>query len=226
MFAKRRFLLGSLSLTCLPSVDFHWEVCLLGTSLRPCRARLSMSLSVGSIIMPEVDMLVLYSSAIFTSLRVGSDHLCCFPCWLQVDQPHYTFCPSMPSFPLLLRELAGWKVPFFWLVYTWTGIMLVITTKLRKAIPMVDANASTALNYTLLVHGSTSSSVLSLLWGVGKFGKTFILVCLCLSLLVILVFCWLPHHCPFLELGPFTQAFSVLTCYTLIWLGHSRYRVS
>jgi hypothetical protein len=113
MFAKRRFLLGSLSLTCLPSVDFHWEVCLLGTSLRPCRARLSMSLSVGSIIMPEVDMLVLYSSAIFTSLRVGSDHLCCFPCWLQVDQPHYTFCPSMPSFPLLLRELAGWKVPFF-----------------------------------------------------------------------------------------------------------------
>jgi len=40
----------------------------------------------------------------FYIVRVGSDHLCCFPCWLPVDQPYFTLCPStMPSVPLFLR---------------------------------------------------------------------------------------------------------------------------
>ena len=53
-------------LTCLPSVDFHWGVRLLGSS-NPYLARLSMFLSVDSILMPEVDkVLVSYSSAIIT----------------------------------------------------------------------------------------------------------------------------------------------------------------
>ena len=56
----------TLSLICLPSVDFHWGVCLLKFS-HPCRARLFMFLSVGSILMPEVEiLLVLYYSAHFT----------------------------------------------------------------------------------------------------------------------------------------------------------------
>jgi len=70
----------TLSLTCLPRVDFHCGVCLLGSS-DPCRVRLSMFLPVGSTLIPKVDIvLVSYSSAIFTYLvRVGSDHLCSFP---------------------------------------------------------------------------------------------------------------------------------------------------
>jgi hypothetical protein len=34
-------------------------------------------------------------------------------------------------------------------------------------------------------------------------------VCVCVSLLVLLIFGWLPHRCPFPELGPFTQTVSV-----------------
>jgi hypothetical protein len=63
-------------------------------------------------------------------------------------------CPSMPNFPLLLmiREvLAGWTVPSFGLVCTWAGIMIVVTTKLHKVIPLVRADACAALKHTLLV---------------------------------------------------------------------------
>ena len=76
--------------------------------------------------------LVLFSQ--FNVVMVGSDHLCCFPCWLPVDQPYFALCPSMPSFPLFLREvLAGWTVPFFRSVRTWAGIMVVVTAKLHNA---------------------------------------------------------------------------------------------
>ena len=37
-------------------------------------------------------------------------------------------------------------------------------------------------------------------------------------LVLLLIFGWLPNHCPFLELGPCTQTFSFSLCYTLIWL--------
>ena len=49
-----------------------------------------------------------------------------------------------------------------------------------------------------------------------------ILVLVCLSLLVLLIFGWLPRHCPFPELGPLTQTFSVSSCYALIWLGEEK----
>jgi hypothetical protein len=51
---------------------------------------------------------------------------------------------------------------------------------------------------------------------------------LCLSLLVLLIFGWLPHHCPFLKLGTFTQTFSVSLWYMLLCLGGdiTGYRVS
>jgi hypothetical protein len=62
-------------------------------------------------LMLEVDTVLFpYSSAIFTLL--GSDHLCCFLCWLPIDQPYFALCLSMPSFLLFLREvLADWTVP-------------------------------------------------------------------------------------------------------------------
>jgi hypothetical protein len=40
----------------------------------------------------------------FYVIRVGSGHLCCFPCRPPIDQPYFALCPSMPDFPLLLRE--------------------------------------------------------------------------------------------------------------------------
>jgi len=44
-----------------------------------------------------------------------------------------------------------------------------------------------------------------------------ILVYSCLSLLDLLIFGWLPHHCPFPELGPFTQTFlAYLSRHTVI----------
>jgi hypothetical protein len=67
-----------------------------------------------------------------------------------------------------------------------------------------------ASQWSLLLQFCISTPVRSLL----------ILVCVCLSLLVLLlIFSWLPHHCSFPELGPFTRAFLVSSCYTLIWLG-------
>jgi len=36
---------------------------------------------------------------------------------------------------------------------------------------------------------------------------------------VLLIFGWLPHHWPFPALGPFARTVSVLSRYTLIWLG-------
>jgi hypothetical protein len=65
-----------------------------------------MFLSGGSFLTPEVDtLLVSSSSAIFTILSVGSDHLCYFPCWFPVDQHCIALCLSMPSVLLLLREV-------------------------------------------------------------------------------------------------------------------------
>jgi len=62
---------------------------------------------------------------------------------------HVSLSVRLPSFLLLLGEvLVGWAVPFLWLVY-----MVVITTKLHKAIPMVGANACAALKHTLLMVG-------------------------------------------------------------------------
>jgi len=53
----------------------------------------------------------------------------------------------------------------------------------------------------------TSTTVRSLLM--------LVLVCVFLSLLL-LIFGWLPHHCPLPKLGPFTQISLVCLCYTLI----------
>jgi hypothetical protein len=73
---------------------------------------------------------------------------------------------SLVRLPLLLRELlAGCSVPFFWLVCTWAGIMVVITTSLHKAIPRVGANACAALKHSRSWSDS-NSFVLSLLWSV------------------------------------------------------------
>jgi hypothetical protein len=59
---------------------------------------------------------------------------------------------------------------------------------------------------------------------------------LCVYLLVLLlIFGCLPHHCPFPELGPFTQTFLVSSCYmlhvnmtkrTVVCRDLTRYRVS
>jgi len=82
----------SLSLTCLPSVDFHWGVRLLGSKkwsgqVIHVLVRGFISSARGG----HSACLVLFSH--FYVFRVGSDHLlCCFPCWLPVDQPIFTSC--------------------------------------------------------------------------------------------------------------------------------------
>ena len=50
--------------------------------------------------------LVLFSH-FYVVIEVGSDHLCCFPCWLLIKQPHFALCPSMPNFLLLLERGLG-----------------------------------------------------------------------------------------------------------------------
>ena len=76
-----------------------------------------MFLSVASILMPEVNIACLSPGLLlfrhFNIVRVESDHLCCFPSWLPVDQPYFALCPSMPSFPLLREDSAGWAASFF-----------------------------------------------------------------------------------------------------------------
>jgi len=152
----------TLSLTCLPRVDFHCGVCLLGSS-DPCRVRLSMFLPVGSTLIPKVDIvLVSYSSAIFTYLvRVGSDHLCSFP----------MMAPSWPAIFRFLSICAEYPVApqrgrpdsaILLVVCAWAGIMIVVTTKLHKDVLY--------WNIPCLWSDSTSS-VLSLLWGVQQISQ-------------------------------------------------------
>jgi hypothetical protein len=45
-------------------------------------------------------------------------------------------------------------------------------------------------------------------------------LCVCVSnlLVLLLIIGWLPHHCPFPEVGPYTQTFSVSSSYVLTWL--------
>jgi hypothetical protein len=91
-------------LVCLPSVDFYWGVCLLGSS-NPYRPRLSTCLSVGSILMPggRIAFFLLFSHSYI--VRVGSDHLCCFPYWLSVGQSYFALCP-FSQFPQCSSEIS------------------------------------------------------------------------------------------------------------------------
>jgi hypothetical protein len=96
--------------------------------------------------------LVLFSH--FYIVSIGSDHLCCFPCWLPVDQPYFALCPSISAeFPVAPQWGPGrLGSAILLLLCTWAGILVVVTTKLHKVTP-ICANACATLGRTLLVVG-------------------------------------------------------------------------
>ena len=68
---------------------------------------------------------------------------------------HISLSVSLCEFPVAPQRGPGRldSAMILLIVCARTGIMVVVTTKLHKAIPMVGANACAALKHTLLVVG-------------------------------------------------------------------------
>jgi len=92
--------------------------------------------------------LVLFSY--FYIVRVGSDHLCCFPRWLPVDHPYFALCPSICQVSRCSSE-RSWQAGQCHFsdrfVLGRASCMVVMITKSHKAISMVGASACAALKH-------------------------------------------------------------------------------
>jgi hypothetical protein len=98
--------------------------------------------------MSKVDIvLVSYSSAIFMQLNWIWSSLLLRKRWLPVDQPNFALCPSKCQISRCSKLDRAILLIGLYLA----GILVMLTTKLHKAIPIIGANACAAWKHTLLV---------------------------------------------------------------------------
>jgi len=128
------------SLECLPSVDYHWVARWSVGVLQSLQTRMTNSFPVGSIVVPEVDtVLVMFSFANPTG-------------WARSFVLNPTSAPNWPAhhtyvltFNLILGEImVHWAVPFSWSNFTWVGT-LNDKRKLHETFPEVSVHACIAL---------------------------------------------------------------------------------
>ena len=148
----------------------------------------------------------------------------CFPFFLRTRIPSAGWCTDAPGdrFYFCLNSfyaVCQIKLPSLQSIRLGTFTNLIVNLgrlRTKEGLPRwkIHPAEEWVLSNAMVATASTSS-VHPRLCTLCSYSCVFLLV-------LLIIFNWLPHHCPFPELGQFNQTFSVSSCCTLIWLSEQR----